>query len=68
MPTTAENESEVWFERYAAEHGLEGGDEHQPDLGGGSDTPQPDFRVRKGDSSAIVEVKEFETSVLNQRF
>jgi hypothetical protein len=61
------NDSEVWFERYAAEHGLEGGDEHQPDLGGGTDAAQPDFRVRKGDSSAIVEVKEFETSVLDQR-
>jgi hypothetical protein len=56
--------SEVWFERYAAEHGLVGGDEHQPDLGG---TTKPDYRVEKGGDSAIVEVKEFETSVLDRR-
>jgi hypothetical protein len=56
--------SEVWFARYATEHGLEGADRHQPDLGG---TAEPDFRVQRDGATAIVEVKEFETSVLHQR-
>lgn len=67
MPSAVQNESEVWLERYAAEHGLAGSDEHQPDLGGGPDAPRPDFRLRRGQSSAIIEVKEFETSTLHRR-
>lgn len=67
MAPTIQNESEVWLERYAAEHGLAGGDRHQPDLRGGSDAPKPDFRLRRGQSSAIIEVKEFETSTLHRR-
>jgi hypothetical protein len=65
--TGTKKDSEVWFERYAAEHGLEGGDEHEPDLGGGDDAPKPDYRVTRGALSAIVEVKEFETSALHER-
>jgi hypothetical protein len=55
-------ESEVWLERYAAEHGLEGGDDHQPDLDGSA---EPDFRLTRGGSAAIVEVKEFESTYLD---
>jgi hypothetical protein len=67
VPPAVQNKSEVWLGRYAVEHGLTGGDDHQPDLGGGSDAPRPDFRLRRGQSSAIIEVKEFETSTLHRR-
>jgi hypothetical protein len=62
MKSTTNTESEVWLERYAAEHGLEGGDEHQPDLGG---SRRPDFRLARGTNAAIVEVKEFESAYLD---
>jgi hypothetical protein len=55
--------SEQWFESYAIERGLDGAGDHQPDLGG---TAKPDFRVSSGSLSAIVEVKEFETSYLDR--
>jgi hypothetical protein len=50
------------LERHAAEPGLEGGDDHQPDLGGSA---EPDFRLTRGESAAIVEVKEFEPTYLD---
>lgn len=64
MDAATKKTSEVWFERYASEHGIEGAEDHEPDLG--SDA-KPDFRVFRGDASAIVEVKEFDTSVLDRR-
>lgn len=64
MSAATRKTSEVWFERYASERSLEGAEDHQPDLGGGA---RPDFRVYRNGASAIVEVKEFETSVLDRR-
>jgi hypothetical protein len=57
-------ESEVWFQHYAAEQGLQGADNHQPDLGGSA---RPDFHVSSGGSGVICEVKEFTTSSLERR-
>lgn len=51
--------SELWFQRYAAEHGLHGGEEHEPELG---EDARPDFRVSAGGPGVICEVKEFVTS------
>lgn len=62
VKSTTNTESEVWLQRYAAEHGLEGGDDHQPDLGG---SRRPDFRLSSGQNAAIVEVKEFESTYLD---
>lgn len=67
MAVAAKKESEVWMERYAADHGLDGADDHQPDLRGGEGAPRPDYRFSRGTSSAIVEVKESETSTLDKR-
>jgi hypothetical protein len=52
---------------YARQHGLDGADDQEPDLGGGAGAPRPDFRLSRGDSTAIVEVKEYERSVLDDR-
>jgi hypothetical protein len=60
----AKSAAEILFERYLAEHGLAGGDEHQPDLGGSANARRPDYRVAKGASAAIVELKAFESSAL----
>ncbi len=51
--------SELWFQRYAAEHSLRGGDEHEPELG---EDARPDFRISAGGPGVICEVKEFVTS------
>jgi hypothetical protein len=37
MKTAERKASEQWFERYATERGLDGADDHQPDLGGLAD-------------------------------
>lgn len=63
MKTVERKVSEQWFESYAIERGLDGARDHQPALGG---TARPDFRVSRGSLSAIVEVKEFETSYLDR--
>jgi hypothetical protein len=60
MPKT---QSELWLERYAAEHGLAGADDQHPDLGG--DGHRPDYRLSRGQSAAIVEVKEFDSAYLD---
>jgi len=52
---------------YAAQQGLDGHDDHEPDLGGAPGKPQPDFRLSRGGSAAIIEVKEYESSVLHDR-
>jgi hypothetical protein len=57
-------ESELWFQRYAAEHGLHGADDHEPDLG---KSARPDFRVNAGGPGVICEVKEFVTSSFQRR-
>lgn len=61
----AKETSELWFERYLRDHGLDGGDDHHPDLGVGR---RPDYRVSRGRDSAICEVKEFTTSKMAKRF
>ena len=60
MPKTR---SELWLERYAAEHGLAGGENQHPDLGG--EGRRPDYRLRRDQSAAIVEVKEFDSTYLD---
>lgn len=52
---------------YATQHGLDGASDHEPDLGGGPDAPRPDFRLSRGSSAAIVELKEYERSVLDDQ-
>jgi hypothetical protein len=52
---------------YARQHGLGGADDHEPNLGGDEGSPRPDFRLSRGGSAAIVEVKEYETSALDDR-
>jgi hypothetical protein len=52
---------------YARQHGLDGADDHEPNLGGEAGAPRPDFRLSRGGSAAIVEVKEYERSVLDDR-
>jgi len=64
MAHVRRQQSELWFEEYAAERGLEGGDTHQPDLGGPA---RPDYRVRLDRAGAICEVKEFTTLSLERR-
>jgi hypothetical protein len=58
---SAKNPAEEQFERYLREVGIDGGDDHQPDLGGGEGAPRPDYRIARGESAAIVEVKGFES-------
>ncbi len=59
---SATNPGEEQFERYLREAGIDGGDIHQPDLGGGHRAPRPDYRISNGKGAAIVEVKGFEKS------
>lgn len=56
--------AERQFETYLCEVGIAGGDDHHPDLGGGSDARRPDYRISRGDAAAIIELKGFETSPL----
>lgn len=58
------NPAEQQFESYLRTVGLDGGDDHQPDLGGGPCSRRPDYRIQRGESAAIVEVKAFETSAM----
>jgi hypothetical protein len=58
LKTPAEHQ----FEAYLREVGISGGEDHQPDLGGGSEARRPDYRVSRGDAAAIIELKGFETS------
>jgi hypothetical protein len=53
--------AEEQFERYLREAGISGGENHQPDLGGGVGARRPDYRVGRGRAAAIVEVKGFES-------
>jgi hypothetical protein len=56
--------SEDQFETYLREAGISGGEDHQPDLGGGPGARRPDYRVSRDDIAAIIELKGFETSPL----
>jgi hypothetical protein len=57
---SVKNPAEEQFERYLREVGIAGGENHQPDLGGGAGARRPDYRISRGASAAIVEVKGFE--------
>ena len=57
--------SEEWFERYLADHAVDGGANHHPDLGV---SKKPDYRVSRDCNGAICEVKEFTTSGMEKRF
>jgi hypothetical protein len=64
--TKAKEISEDWFERYLVDHGVDGGDDHHPDLGV---SKKPDYRISRDSSNgAICEVKEFTTSGMEKRF
>ncbi|HKZ14113.1 MAG TPA: hypothetical protein VJL81_09750 [Solirubrobacterales bacterium] len=58
MKTAAENQ----FETYLRESGVDGHEDHQPDLGGGPGARRPDYRVTRAEAAAIIELKGFETS------
>ncbi len=62
MRTVAEEQ----FEAYLLESGIEGGEDHEPDLGGGPEERRPDYRVSRGDAAAIIELKGFESSSLEE--
>lgn len=64
MKLSSPDLAEAQFETYLEEHGIAGGDDHHPDLGGDK---KPDYRISRGTSAAIVEVKGFETSRLHDR-
>ena len=53
--------AESRFERYLDAHAY--GWEHEPDLGIAT---APDYRIRRGDTSAICEVKQFETTAIRE--
>jgi hypothetical protein len=46
--------AERQFETYLRDVGIDGGDDHEPDLGGGSDARRPDYRVSRGNTAAII--------------
>jgi hypothetical protein len=63
MPGSAlKTPAEHQFETYLLEVGIDGGAYHQPDLGGGAEARRPDYRVSRGNAVAIIELKGFESS------
>ncbi len=56
--------AERQFETYLRESDVSGHEDHQPDLGGGPEARRPDYRVTRGEAAAIVELKGFETSAM----
>ncbi|MBS1886122.1 MAG: hypothetical protein JSU06_02950 [Actinobacteria bacterium] len=60
MKTPAERQ----FETYLRESGVDGHEDHQPDLGGGPGARRPDYLVTRGEAAAIIELKGFENSPL----
>ncbi|HEY2717363.1 MAG TPA: hypothetical protein VGI73_14185 [Solirubrobacterales bacterium] len=63
MPgTVPKTPSECQFEAYLLEVGVDGGENHQPNLGGDPEAPRPDYRINRGDAAAIIELKGFERS------
>ena len=63
--TDTKTAAEQQFETYLYEVGIDGGQDHQPDLGGGPEARRPDYRISRGDAAAIIELKGFETSSLD---
>jgi hypothetical protein len=57
--------ADEWFEGYLRQEGLQGADEHEPDLGVNT---RPDFLIAGGPHQAVCEVKQFETSGMQRRF
>lgn len=65
MPGSAlKTPAEHQFENYLFDVGIDGGDDHQPDLGGGAEARRPDYRVSRVGDAAIIELKEFASSSL----
>jgi len=56
--------AEHQFETYLRESDIAGHDDHQPDLGGGPGARRPDYRVSRGEAAAIIELKGFESSAM----
>jgi hypothetical protein len=65
VPDDRKQKSELWLEDYARRLGLDGADLHHPELGGSG--KRPDYRLARGATAAICEVKEFRTSVITDR-
>jgi len=63
---TTKTLAEQQFETYLLESGIKGGEDHEPDLGGGLEERRPDYRVSRGDAAAIIELKGFETSPVEE--
>jgi hypothetical protein len=63
---SAKNAAEEQFERYLREAGISGGENHEPDLGAEDGAPRPDYRIARGRTAAIVEVKGFEKSAVEE--
>jgi hypothetical protein len=62
MPGSAlKTPAEHQFETYLFGVGLDGADDHEPDLGG---EKRPDYRVSRGEAAVIIELKGFESSPL----
>lgn len=60
------NHAEQQFETYLLESGITGGDMHQPDLEGGAEARRPDYRISRGTAAAIIELKGFENSPVEE--
>jgi hypothetical protein len=61
-PSAPKSDAESQFEAYLIAAGIGGGEDHEPDLGGGVGARRPDYRVSLDDAAAIIELKGFETS------
>ena len=48
MATSEKQQSEHWLEEYAGQLGLDGADDHHPDLGG---VKRPDYRLSRGSAA-----------------
>jgi hypothetical protein len=64
MKKGAPDLAEAQFEAYLEERGISGGSDRHPDLGGDKN---PDYRISRGPSVAIVELKGIETSRMHDR-
>jgi hypothetical protein len=63
---TLKSPAEHQFEAYLHESYIGGHEDHQPDLGGGPEARRPDYRVNRGEAAAIIELKGFETSAMEE--
>lgn len=63
VPASVPTESELWFDRYVAEHGQDPGSP-EPDLGG---SRRPDRRIIWKGEAVVCEVKEFGADVVKSK-